>query len=44
MTQTLPIEGYAAIYDEIDLNGDIIAPGAFARSIAQTGASVVKLL
>jgi len=44
MTQTLPIEGYAAIYDEIDLNGDIIAPGAFARSLAHTGASVVKLL
>jgi HK97 family phage prohead protease len=44
MTETFPIEGYAAIYDEVDLNGDIIAPGAFARSLAQTGAAFVKLL
>ena len=44
MTAILPIEGWAAIYDEPDLNGDIIAPGAFQRSIARTGADAVKLL
>lgn len=27
------IEGYAAVYDEADLNGDVIAPGAFAASL-----------
>lgn len=30
---TAPIEGYAAIFNRRDLNGDIIAPGAFARSL-----------
>ena len=41
---TFPIEGYAAIYDEVDLNGDVIAPGAFRASLARTGAFAVKLL
>lgn len=27
------IEGYASIFDVADLNGDIIAPGAFAKSL-----------
>lgn len=27
------IEGYAAIYHERDLNGDIVAPGAFTKSL-----------
>ncbi len=44
MTQTLSIEGYAAIYDEVDLNGDIIAPGAFRKSLAKSGSLAVKLL
>ncbi|MFZ5618820.1 MAG: HK97 family phage prohead protease [Pseudomonadota bacterium] len=44
MTPTLPIEGWAAIYDEVDLNGDIVAPGAFRASLAKSGASAVKLL
>lgn len=44
MTQTLPIEGWAAIYGEVDLNGDIIAPGAFRKSLAKTGSLAVKLL
>ncbi len=44
MTQILPIEGWAAVYDEVDLNGDIIAPGAFRSSLARSGAPAVKLL
>lgn len=41
MTPYFPIEGWASIYNEPDLNGDIIAPGAFAKSLAKGG---VKLL
>ncbi len=41
MTDAFPIEGWASIYNEPDLNGDIIAPGAFRKSIAKGG---VKLL
>jgi len=44
MTETFPIQGWAAIYDEVDLNRDIIAPGAFARSLAATGPAGVKFL
>jgi len=44
MTQTLSIEGFAAIYDEVDLNGDLIAPGAFRKSLAKSGSPAVKLL
>lgn len=28
------VEGYGAIFDERDLGGDVIAPGAFARTLA----------
>lgn len=44
MTQTFPIEGWAAVYDDVDLNGDVVAPGAFKRSLAAGGAGAVKLL
>ena len=44
MTLVVPISGYASLYDEADLNGDIIAPGAFAKSLKRTGAAGVKLL
>ena len=44
MTETLSIEGFAAIYDEVDLNGDMIAPGAFRKSLAKSGSLAVKLL
>jgi uncharacterized protein len=44
MTQKLRIEGWAAIYDEADLKGDVIAPGAFRASIARLGAGHVKML
>ena len=35
MTQALiaEIEGYASVFDVPDLNGDIVAPGAFAKSL-----------
>ncbi len=44
MTRKLRIEGWATIYNEPDLGGDSIAPGAFARSLEATGAGVVKML
>lgn len=44
MPDTLPIEGWAAIYEEVDLNGDVVAPGAFRKSLAKTGSLAVKLL
>lgn len=28
------LEGYGAVFDQIDLGGDIIAPGAFAKTLA----------
>jgi HK97 family phage prohead protease len=40
----LRIEGWAAIYDEPDLKGDIVAPGAFRTSLAAIGPARVKLL
>jgi hypothetical protein len=44
MTAKLSIEGWAAIYDEADLKGDVIAPGAFRASIVRLGAGQVKML
>lgn len=43
-TCLVPIEGWAAIYDDVDLNGDMIAPGAFRRSIRMIGPQGVRLL
>ncbi len=37
------IEGYAARYNEPDLNGDIIAPGAFAKTLKHRSAPVRML-
>lgn len=37
-------EGYASIFDLADDGRDIIAPGAFARSLAQKDAAAIKLL
>lgn len=42
--KTSSIEGYASLFDVKDLAGDTIARGAFARSLRERGASVVKLL
>lgn len=36
------IEGYAAIFHERDLNGDIVAPGAFKRSL--NASSPIRML
>jgi hypothetical protein len=44
MTDAFAIEGWAAVYEEPDLNGDVILPGAFAKSIRNTGVAGVKLL
>ncbi len=44
MTRKLRIEGWAAIYDAPDLKGEIVAPGAFAASLAMVGPAQVKML
>ena len=44
MAEFFPIYGWAAIYDEADLNGDIVMRGAFRQSLAKNGAGAVKLL
>lgn len=40
----LRIEGYASLWGVADLNGDVVAQGAFADSLARTGASGVRML
>ena len=37
-------EGYASLFEKVDLGRDVIAPGAFRDSLAQRGAQGVKLL
>ena len=32
-------EGYASLFDVVDLGGDAVAPGAFAASLRRTGAA-----
>ena len=44
MTRIVLIEGWASIYNTPDLNGDVIAPGAFAASLKSSGHASVKLL
>lgn len=36
--------GYAAIFDRIDNGGDVIAPGAFAGTLARLGGEAIPLL
>lgn len=36
--------GYAAIFTERDLGNDVIAPGAFARSLERRGAANIRML
>ncbi len=43
MTDT-PIEGYASLFWARDLADDVVAPGAFAASLARAGAGGVKML
>ncbi len=38
------IEGYACVFDKVDLGRDLIERGAFARSLAARGAAGVRLL
>ena len=37
-------EGYASLFNRIDLSQDIIVPGAFTDSLARRGAAGIKLL
>lgn len=43
-TPPLSIEGYASLWGVADLNGDVVARGAFAASLARTGAAGVRML
>ncbi|MEG1452631.1 HK97 family phage prohead protease [Brevundimonas sp.] len=38
------IEGYASLWGVADLNGDVVQRGAFADSLARTGAEGVRML
>ena len=40
----LVIEGYASLWGVGDLNGDVVARGAFGRSVAAAGARGVRML
>jgi hypothetical protein len=40
----LEIEGYASLWGAADLNGDVVAGGAFATSLARSGARGVRML
>ena len=40
----LRITGYASLWGVADLNGDVVARGAFAASLAKTGAGGVRML
>lgn len=35
--------GYAAVFDRVDRGGDVIRPGAFARTLARAGSGVPLL-
>ena len=41
---SLVIEGYASLWGAADLNGDVVQAGAFAESLAKTGAEGVRML
>lgn len=40
----LVVQGYASLWGVADLNGDVVAKGAFADSLTRTGASGVRML
>ncbi|MDO1558107.1 HK97 family phage prohead protease [Brevundimonas sp. 2R-24] len=44
MSGPVAIEGYASLWGRADLNGDVVQRGAFAESLARTGAAGVKML
>ncbi|MCS6622782.1 HK97 family phage prohead protease [Roseibacterium beibuensis] len=41
---SLPIEGYASLWGVADLNGDVVARGAFRESLVAGGAQGVRML
>jgi hypothetical protein len=43
-TGGVEISGYASLWGVADLDGDVVARGAFADSLARTGAAGVKML
>lgn len=43
-TPGLRIAGYASLWGRADLNGDVVARGAFRDSLARTGAGGVRML
>ena len=42
--QPLRVTGYASLWGVADLNGDVVARGAFAASLVKTGAGGVRML
>lgn len=40
----LTIEGYASLWGVADLNGDVVAEGAFGRSLARAGPGEIRML
>lgn len=44
MSGAVTIEGYASLWGAADLNGDVVQAGAFAHSLARSGASRVRML
>ena len=44
MTGAVTITGYASLWGQADLNGDVTAPGAFRDSLARTSAAGVRML
>ncbi len=39
-----PVAGYASLFGVVDMTGDLVLPGAFARSLARRPAAEVKML
>lgn len=44
LSETGVFAGYASVFGEVDLGKDVIAPGAFARSLQSRGAGGVRML
>ncbi len=48
--QPIPIDergrfaGYASVFDRLDQSGDLVMPGAFAKSLARSGAAKLRML
>lgn len=38
------ISGYASLFGVVDLSGDLVEPGAFARSLRRRGTGAVRML